>query len=234
MGTFAKQFPTDIIPHITDGKEINDRIHNYRRPKPSQALPAKGKAVANEGGLDLEDKKQNIGLEQARPTLSAEDLRNARKMLKQPDISKLIGLVAHLAYWNVFGHFNKMPLDLYHRKQLFISITQIKMNLELKYGPSRFYSVFMAPLLILAIRIEVELIFKNQYPEFFSVELHEKIAMKLINDLITQLIDPNLYYSRFSFFESSREAINIKTEKAKVQGTTSSKEKFYRRSALIE
>jgi hypothetical protein len=30
--------------------------------------------------------------------------------------SKLIGLVAHLAYWNVFGHFNKMPLDLYHRR----------------------------------------------------------------------------------------------------------------------
>jgi len=43
--------------------------------------------------------------------------------------------------------------------------------------------------------------------------------MKLINDLITQLIDPNLYYSRFSFFESGREAINIKTDKAKVAGS---------------
>lgn len=77
----------------------------------------------------------------------------------------------------------------------------------------------MAPLFILAIRIEVELVFKNAYPNFFTVELHEKIAMKLINDLITQLIDPNLYYSRFSFFESNREAINLKTDKAKVQGS---------------
>ena len=34
--------------------------------------------------------------------------------------------------------------------------------------------------------------------------------MKLMNDVITLLIDPNLYYSRFSFFESGREAINIK------------------------
>jgi len=34
--------------------------------------------------------------------------------------------------------------------------------------------------------------------------------MKLINDLITQLIDPNIFYSRFSFFESGREAINLK------------------------
>ena len=34
--------------------------------------------------------------------------------------------------------------------------------------------------------------------------------MKLINDLITQLIDPNIFYSRFSFFESGRDAIEIK------------------------
>ena len=39
--------------------------------------------------------------------------------------------------------------------------------------------------------------------------------MKLINDVITQLVDPNLYYSRLSFFESGREAINLKFEKAK-------------------
>jgi hypothetical protein len=34
--------------------------------------------------------------------------------------------------------------------------------------------------------------------------------MKLINDVITHLLDPNLYYSRFSFLESGKEAINIK------------------------
>ena len=34
MSTFAKQFPTDVIPHITDNGSINDTIHNYRRPKP--------------------------------------------------------------------------------------------------------------------------------------------------------------------------------------------------------
>lgn len=66
------------------------------------------------------------------------------------------------------------------------------------------------PMLVLAIRIQVEYIFKNSYPNFFSVDVHDKIAMKLINDLITQLIDPNLFYSRFSFFESGRDAINIK------------------------
>lgn len=71
------------------------------------------------------------------------------------------------------------------------------------------------PMLVLAIRIEVELIFKNSYPHFYTVDLHEKISMKLINDFITQLIDPNIFYSRFSFFESGRDAINIKYQKAK-------------------
>ena len=36
--------------------------------------------------------------------------------------------------------------------------------------------------------------------------------MKLINDVITHMLDPNLYYSRFSFLESGMDAINLKQE----------------------
>jgi len=36
--------------------------------------------------------------------------------------------------------------------------------------------------------------------------------MKLVNDVITNIIDPNLFYSRLSFYESNREAIHIKHE----------------------
>lgn len=55
--------------------------------------------------------------------------------------------------------------------------------------------------------------------------------MKLINDVITLLIDPNLYYSRLSFFESGREAINIKYQKSKRQ--SNGMNKFFTRSALV-
>ena len=34
------------------------------------------------------------------------------------------------------------------------------------------------PMLMLAIRMSVELIFKNSYPKFFSVKTHETIAIK--------------------------------------------------------
>ena len=99
---------------------------------------------------------------------------------------------------------------MYHKKQLFISIAKIQAELEAKYAGKRIFTTFFMPMIVLAIRMEVEVIFKNTYPEFFSEETQEKIAMKLINDLITKLIDPNIFYSRFSFFESGRDAINIK------------------------
>ena len=97
----------------------------------------------------------------------------------------------------------------------------------------RSYYILLVPMLLLAIRLEIEVIFKNQYPKIFSEELHEKIAMKLINDLITQLFDPNLFFSRFSFLESNREAINIKYQKSKQQSNSSSQSRFFKRSALV-
>ena len=57
--------------------------------------------------------------------------------------------------------------------------------------------------------------------------------MKQINDLITQLIDPNIFYSRFSFFESDREAINLKYNKARSAAHESARNKFFTRSALV-
>lgn len=66
------------------------------------------------------------------------------------------------------------------------------------------------PMIVLAIRILVDLVFKNTFSLFFQDSEHDKIASKLINEVITKLLDPNLFYSRFSFFESDKKAINIK------------------------
>jgi len=55
--------------------------------------------------------------------------------------------------------------------------------------------------------------------------------MKFINDVITNLMDPNIYISRLSFFESGRAAVNIKYEKSKHRHDNHLK--FYTRSALV-
>ena len=91
----------------------------------------------------------------------------------------------------------------------------------------RVFFTFIMPMIVLAIRIEIELIFKNSYPQFFSKEVQEKVAIKLINDLITELLDPNLYISRFSFYESGRDAHHV-------SGGSSAMSKFYTRSALMQ
>ena len=122
-------------------------------------------------GLEtVEVKKRNLALEKA-PSLNEKAITDVlRTEIANPRTARLIGLVAHLAYWSVFGHFNKLPLDMYHRKQLFISIAKIQAELETKYAGRRIFMTFYMPMIVLAIRMEVEVIFKNSYPDFFSEE----------------------------------------------------------------
>ena len=57
--------------------------------------------------------------------------------------------------------------------------------------------------------------------------------MKLINLIITAVLDPSLFYSRFPFFESDKQAIEIKFNSRKGGLIESSKGKFNTRSALV-
>jgi hypothetical protein len=88
-------------------------------------------------------------------------------------------------------------------------------------------------MLLLAVRMEIEIIFKNKFFLFFGKGQNEAITMKLANDVITHIIDPNIFYSRLSFYESGREAIHIKHEQSKSSGMPTIRSKFFTRSALV-
>ena len=75
--------------------------------------------------LKVIKEKKNLAFVQGKPTLTEANIETTKNELTKESTAKLIGLVAHLAYWRVFGHFNDLPLDKYHQKQLFISITQV-------------------------------------------------------------------------------------------------------------
>jgi hypothetical protein len=63
----------------------------------------------------------------------------------------------------------------------------------------------------------------------------EGLCMRLVNGVITELLDNNIYYSRFSFLESGKEALDIKNQRNKDQGGVVDKKlKYYTRSALIK
>ena len=91
------------------------------------------------------------------------------------------------------------------------------------------------PMQLLCIRLMVDHIFRNTYHEFYAKEQHEKIASKLINDVITHMLDPNLFFSRFSFLESGMHAITLKQDQAKGGSTLPKlRNKFFTRSTLVQ
>ena len=95
--------------------------------------------------------------------------------IQSEKIARFIGLICHFVYWTVFGHLNQLPLDTYHKKQVFISIAQIQADIEARYATKKVFSTFIMPMILLAIRIEVELIFKNQFTVFFDEPRHDKV-----------------------------------------------------------
>ena len=146
MYAYTKEFPIEIIPHITENGEINDLIHNYKRPNKEKPLDfgeqkveaprpsdvngkeAEGMSSSDESPAHPHHKKNAkplLALEATAPQLKESDIKEALNVITDAETAKLIGLIAHLVYWNVFGHLNSMPLDRYHLKQLFISIVKI-------------------------------------------------------------------------------------------------------------
>ena len=72
-----------------------------------------------------------------------------------------------------------------------------------------------------------------------DVKANEERAMRLVNGVITELLDPKIYYSRFSFLESGKEAIDRKfilsTKNTAKKGPQEDKRgKYYTRSALVK
>lgn len=133
-----------------------------------------------------------------------------------------------------------MPLDEYHLKQLFISIAQSMSQLQVSYSQQRErFATFIMPMVLLAIRVEMEVILKVNYPQFMDVKSNEEKTMRFVNGVITELLDPKIYYSRFSFLESGKEAIDRKhilstKNTAKTGPTEDKKGKYYTRSALVK
>lgn len=86
------------------------------------------------------------------------------------------------------------------------------------------------PLVLLTVRLMIDVIMQRTYPMFYGnisasganqqdadgdpeTEAHHIMqARRLINGVLTDLLDPNLFFSRISFLESGKEALDIKSE----------------------
>lgn len=81
----------------------------------------------------------------------------------------MTGLISHFVYWCVFGNINQMPLDEYNTKQLFISVAHCMTELNQHYAAKKsLFSNFIMPMVLLAIRVEIEVMLKTAYPHFMG------------------------------------------------------------------
>ena len=72
---------------------------------------------------EINKKNPKISIEQKKPSVKYEDLEDAKSNIREEKFARMIGLIAHLVYWNVFGdRLNSLSLDTYHKKLLFIQI----------------------------------------------------------------------------------------------------------------
>lgn len=77
----------------------------------------------------------------------------------------------------MFGHINQVPLDPFYKKSLFVSVAQLKSEFESRYTGKKKFQTFIMPVLILALRIEIEVIFKNTFQLFFLSENNTKVGI---------------------------------------------------------
>jgi hypothetical protein len=121
---YVERFNYDLIPHITENNEINDIIHNYRNTVQATLKKEQKKNSLIDKVLppnEILKKNPKLNLEQKKPSVKHEDIEDIKKDLKEEKFARMIGLISHLVYWNVFGdRLNALPLDTYHKKLLFI------------------------------------------------------------------------------------------------------------------
>jgi hypothetical protein len=224
-----KDYLTELqSPIVTTIEEVQKDLYKFQKEFPKDSLPWIDVKIEGEENINLKNTNSD------KYQLKLSDVNNALKRINSPDVARLIGLVSHFTYWWVFGHVNQIPLDEYHKRQLFISITQVQSHVESSNIIKKGFTIFTMPMIILAVRTLVDHIFKNTYKLFYEEERHETIISKLINDVITILLDPNMFYSRFSFFESEKDAMRLTYHKARASKLPKINSKLFTRSALMK
>lgn len=136
-------------------------------------------------------------------------------------------------YWSIFANFNELPIDSYHKTLIFLTIQKVFSEITDQYKNSKTYTTLFMPMIILSIRIVVDTIYHSQYPLVFNDPTASTIVMDNITLLITKLMDPNVLYSRFSYFESEDYAIRLKLKQRSLSKARQVQDMFYTNSSLV-
>lgn len=125
----------------------------------------------------------------------------------------------------------EIPMDESRRRQLFTKIQQILKEINAKHNQSRKFIILFMPILVIAIRRNIDIIFKCNYPLLFSSAKFNTIAMNHMTLILNSLLDPNMLYSRFSLVppdtKAKRPKANASSRLKQIRGL------IYTNSALV-
>lgn len=138
-------------------------------------------------------------------------LEQVRGTLKDANVAKITGLLAHLLHWvalmplNAEGpHISESALQ-----SLFVGIQEIWTQFEKLHRDSKAGVSFVLPCLMLTVKRGVERCFEMSYPVLMSHEMLRQQVLDSINILLMRFFDPDGTYSRFGKFDGEGKAITL-------------------------
>ena len=195
--------------------------------------------------IDLEEKKKitksdeiNIALLRSSKDLyhkiqsvSRQEILSVYKHMQNINIYRLIGLCLNLVYWIVFGHVNRIQIDIVTKQFLYIKLLKELQNVQYSFQNKKLLNKIFIPLLILVVRIECENVFNRKFAKLFDDESSRKTALEKANELITSIFDPHCYYNTFTIIGGNAGLLKHKFNKSILPKY---KEKTFATSNLLE
>ena len=147
------------------------------------------------------------------------------------NIYRLIGLCLNLVYWIVFGHVNRIQIDIVTKQFLYIKLLKEVQHVQNEFANKKLLNKIFIPLLILIVRIECENVLNRKFQKLFDDNNTKKVALDKVNELITSVFDPHCYYNTFTIIGGNAGLLKHKFSKNLIPKY---KEKTFATSNLLE
>jgi hypothetical protein len=127
LGKFVENFPFHVIP-VNEHEPIGDNSTGMLTNTIDSKKDSKLSSIINQRGTGL---------------LRRGDIELVKEIMKSEEAARVIGIVLHLSYWQVFGHLNPVQPDILTKKQMVIAcidhINKMRKRAKVRYNKSFIY-----------------------------------------------------------------------------------------------
>lgn len=199
---------------------VNVTVPEEFVPLAQQLIAVKIQAIAEENQDYI---KHRFPLKALTTRADDELFEAIRQILVSDESVRLIGLLAHLFYWDIFAHLHPVEKRIPDntRQSLLLNVQDVWSKLQeparkslgrkgeilSKDGPSGVS--FVLPCFILALKRGVDHIFRRQYRPIFADETFSNDFRDQLNIFFMQLFDPDCIYANFGALDCGPEAMRL-------------------------